>query len=514
MIPLLRSIVKLPILFLAMLPLFLFLFPVLSSAQPGTLDLNFGSAGIVITPIGSGNDVINSMLIQSDGKILTAGYSNVYFTLVRYQANGSPDSTFGNNGIVTTLIGTGNGVGNSVAMQSDGKIVLAGLTGIFPDFSIAVARYDTNGLPDSTFDSDGKVITNIGSTDDRARDVAIQPDGKILIGGNSFNGTNNDLLLMRYLADGSPDSTFDSDGIVTTPVGTANDIIRTIALQSDGKIVVGGFSFQSGSLDYEFLIGRYDSTGMPDSAFDSDGLLTMDMVTANDYGESLLIQGDGKIVLGGYNYDGFISLLRCNSDGSMDSTFGASGKVSTAFGASYQNDYSVAIQADGKFIIAGYRNTDSTNSRFGMARYNNDGSLDTVFGVAGFVSTQIGFADDIATTAAIQSDGKIVLAGKTYNGSNYDFAIARYHADFPVTAEFDFTGPPQFLLYPNPSEGTFDLLWTGDDNATLSIFDLHGHEMMRRSNLGSCEFQIQIPGIYFVVVNDGVTVRTRQLQIR
>jgi uncharacterized delta-60 repeat protein len=222
---------------------------------------------------------------------------------------------------------------------------------------------------DTTLGTNGKVTTAIGGQD-FATAVAIQSDGKIVVAGYSLNGANDDFALARYNTDGSLDTTFDTDGKVTTAIGASVDRASAVAIQSDGKILVAGFS--------------------------SDGFST-------DF-----------------------ALARYNADGSLDTTFSSDGKVTTAIGASYDYASAMAIQSNGKIVVAGSALINYTDD-FALARYNADGSLDTTFQIAGKATTAIR-SDDSAHAVAIQSDGKIVVVGETWGGSpsNSDFALVRY----------------------------------------------------------------------------------------
>jgi uncharacterized delta-60 repeat protein len=376
------------------------LLPTFSYAQPGSLDLSFDNDGKVVTDIGSGNDYGWSAAIQIDGKIVVAGNidngSNRDFALVRYNADGSLDNTFDSDGKVTTVIGSGNDYGNSVAIQCDGKIVVAGSSNNGSDDDFALVRYNTDGSLDNTFDSDGKVTTDFGSTDESGYSVAIQSDGKIVVAGGIFNGSNNDFALVRYNADGSLDNSFDSDGKVTTAIGSSYDYGHSVAMQSDGKIVVAGSSNDgpgNNPFDY-FALVRYNADGSLDNTFDSDGKVTTDIGSRDDIGHSVAIQSDGRIVVSGNTYSGSVydfALARYNSDGSLDNTFDSDGKVTTDFG---DIDYggSAAIQSDGKIVLAGSSGI-WPNIDFALARYNADGSLDNTFDSDGKVRTDFGDID-------------------------------------------------------------------------------------------------------------------------
>jgi uncharacterized delta-60 repeat protein len=389
----------------------------------GSLDSSFDSDGKVITVLGASNESVNSVALQSDGKIVVAGSSNNgssnEFAVARYNTDGSLDSSFDSDGKVTTTIGS-NADAYSVAIQSDGKIVVAGNTIIGGRDKIAVARYNTDGSLDSSFDSDGKVTTTIGESD-YANSVVVQSDGKIVVAGSSATGGDSNFALIRFNTDGSLDSSFDP---AVTPIGSSNDEAYSVAIQSNGKIVVAGYS--DNGAQRVFAVVRYNTDGSLDSSFDSDGKVTT-AIGSDDLAKSVAIQSDGKIVVAGSSNNGSdndFALIRYNGDGSLDSSFDSDGIAITVFGSSSDFGNSVAIQSDGKIVVAGSSNNGS-NNEFAVARYNTDGSLDSSFDSDGKVTTAIGLGD-YAFSLALQSDGKIVVAGSSNNGSNDDFAILRY----------------------------------------------------------------------------------------
>jgi uncharacterized delta-60 repeat protein len=262
----------------------LFLIPS-ASAAVGDLDTSFDTDGKVTTTIGPLTTVTSSTAIQSDGKIVVAGYSQndagaFDFVVVRYNADGSPDTSFNGDGIVTTDIGGPIEEGRSIVIQSDGKIVVAGSSVIGGTFDFAVARYNADGSPDTSFNGDGIVTTGIGGSDLFAASIAIQSDGKFVVAGYSQIGDTFDFVVVRYNADGSPDTSFNGDGIVTTNIGGQLDFANTAAIQSDGKIVVAGYSVIGGTFD--FVVVRYNADGSPDTSFNGDGIVTTDIGDSSD----------------------------------------------------------------------------------------------------------------------------------------------------------------------------------------------------------------------------------------
>ncbi len=420
-------------------------------AADGDLDTTFDTDGIVTTAIGSGTEMIRSVVIQSDGKIVAAGYSNNGtnndFAVLRYNTDGSLDTTFDTDGKVITSIGSGNDAAYSVALQSDGKIVLGGYSrnGLTDDF--AVVRYNTDGSLDTTFDTDGIVIY-ASSAADFLSSILIQSDGKIVAAGYMSNGTNNDFAVLRYNTDGSLDTTFDTDGKVITTIGSGDDNINAAALQNDGKIVTAGSS--NNGTNNDFAVVRYNTDGSLDTTFDADGKVTT-ADTGTEVARSVLIQSDGKIVAAGNfangsNYD--FALVRYNTDGSLDATFDTDGKVTTSLSSTTEWINSIKSQSDGKIVAAGYANN-GTNDDFAVARYNTDGSLDTTFGTSGKVITQI-LINEVVYSVVIQSDGKIIAAGSSSNG-NTDFAIVRYNSTITTSATTQDDGAWRQKIMPIPT---------------------------------------------------------------
>ena len=414
--------------FLALLVLFL---AAPAFAAPGDLDTTFGATGKVTTSIGSNNDFGESVAVQSDGKIVVAGPSffnanNNEFAVVRYNVNGSLDTSFNGTGKVTTRFG-GNSSAHGVVVQSDEKIVVAGTYENGSNTDFGVVRYNTDGSLDTTFGGTGKVATDIAGNGENGTCVALQSDGKIVVAGFTYNGSNQDIALVRYNANGSLDTSFNGNGKVTTAVGSGNDYAASVAVQTDGKVVVAGYSFSGATV--VVAVVRYNANGSLDATFNGTGKVTTIFGSGgNDQARSVTLQSDGKIVIAGSSSngsDGDFAVLRYNTDGSLDTTFNGSGKVTTAIGIGDDQAFGVTVQGDGKIVAAGYGN----NNQFAVARYNPDGSLDVAFNGTGKVTTAIGSGSRSGPSVAIQSNHKIVIAGGCNNGSKVDFAVVRYEGD-------------------------------------------------------------------------------------
>lgn len=451
--------------------------------QPGTLDGDFNGTGKVSTDFDGGTDFGASTAVQPDGKIIVAGYaSNGFdddFAVVRYNTDGSLDNSFSLDGKATTDFGMGNDRGSSVVLQSDGKIVLAGSTSNGSDIDLALVRYNTDGTLDNSFGVAGKMSTDFGSSDDLGLSLAIQPDGKLLVAGYTTFGSETNFALARYTAEGTLDNSFSVDGKVTADFGSSNSLGQAVALQPDGKIVVSG-SASNGS-DEDFAVVRFNSDGTLDNSFSGDGKVTTDFAMSADAGNSVAIQPDGKIVVSGYGNIGsgdVFLVVRYNADGTLDNSFSVDGKVSADFGGGLELGTALTIQLDGKIVVAGY--SGNTNADFALVRFNTDGTLDNSFSMDGKVTTAFGANGDFATSVALQPDGKIVVGGYTYAGSNVNFAVARYISGLNIgIVEFSFTNTAP-LIYPNPIAEHATLEYTLQEAETLSIqlLDLQGKTLL------------------------------------
>jgi uncharacterized delta-60 repeat protein len=368
-------------------------------------------------------------------------YSGEDFAIARYNANGTLDTTFGANGKVKTDFPGLAAVASSVVVQPDGKILVAG--GAFPLFTFAgdfeLVRYNPDGSLDSSFGVGGIVTTSFPGQGSYAFALALQPDGKIIAAGTDFvnfsseDSSNTDFGLERYNPDGTPDTTFGNGGQVTTDFDTFNDDAFSVLIQPDGKIVAVGDAKNPATF-YDFAAVRYLANGTIDTTFGVAGKVRTDFDHAGlDQARSAVLQPDGKIVAAGTAiWNNTLSqpfaLARYNSNGTLDTTFDSDGKLFIDFGSFDQTAYKVLLQPDGKIVTAGYPNTESSDSDFLVARSNPNGSLDTTFGVGGKVRTSFGDLNGGAYGAVLQPDGKIVAVGFNATPTNNfsEFALARY----------------------------------------------------------------------------------------
>ncbi|MBS1792525.1 MAG: carboxypeptidase regulatory-like domain-containing protein [Acidobacteria bacterium] len=411
-----------------------------AGAAPGELDPLFNGTGKSLFGFGTGT-FVNAMAVQPDGKIIVAGYTNNFpdydFALMRFNFNGTLDPTFGTGGLVVTSLGTSGDHVYAVAVQPDGKIVAAG------DFSnnagIAVVRYNPNGTLDTSFDTDGKVTTVVGTGFNNAQTVAIQPDGKIVAAGVAVVGQSV-FGIVRYNPDGSLDTSFDADGKVTTAVaGSSSDTAKRVRLQPDGKIVVAGTSSR-GAAREDFVVARYNANGALDPAFGTAGVAAVDFGSSSDQASSFDFQSDGKIVVAGFSIFGSstfnFAVARLNANGTPDTTFDGDGRLTTANGVSINQAKDVAVQVDGKIVVAG-TGFNGLDNDLTIVRYNPDGSLDnsfaavqtSVWGAGGRSIIDAGGNED-GRALGLDAAGRALVAGTSNSGG----LLVRLQSAVPTAA--------------------------------------------------------------------------------
>ena len=423
-----------------------------SALAAGAFDPTFGTNGKVTTAIGAG-----AVVLQPDGKIVVAGSSyndtDSDFALARYNSNGTLDTTFSTDGLLTTDFNGDDDWGSAVALQLDGKIVLAGYSFNGSNNDFALARYNSSGTLDTTFSTDGMLTTDFNGDWDYGYAVAVQTDGKIIVAGTSTNSSSGeDFTLARYNSDGTLDTTFSTDGMVTTDFFGDSDGGYAIALQPDGKIVVAGNAYDAGWYRDHFALARYNSDGTLDTTFGGDGKVAIEISIYGDQVRAVILQPDGKIVLAGYSntrYAGWnFALARFTSTGSLDTTFGSGGIVTTSIGTDSDRAYAVALQPDGKIVMTGYSYNDINGQVIPLVRYTSAGTLDATFGVNGIVTFDFGGEWDSGNALAIQPDGKIIVAGD---------GLARYDPGYALP-------PPSNLTATTAGPTQIDLSW--DDNSS------------------------------------------------
>lgn len=410
------------------------LFSITSFGQAGSLISTFGTNGRVQTSFASSQDGAKALVIQSDGKLVAGGTSlfsgNQDFSLARYNTNGTLDLTFSSDGKQTTAIGTGNDVLNALALQPDGKIIAVGETVVGSTYMAAIARYNTDGTLDAGFSGDGKHTVTLGAMNAYAYAVAVQPDGKILVAGYTFQPGTVDFTVFRFLSDGTLDPSFSGDGIATVDYASTLDNAYAMVLQPDGKILVAG----NGGAN--FMLARLNSNGSLDTSFDGDGKVVTPFSSGGRL-NTIALQADGKIVAAGQRafddpmmertvYDGVIT--RYTSTGQLDATFNGTGQVIMDLGSDNDNIQSVKLQNDGKILLCA-----TASPNFTLARLHTNGTLDNSFDSDGKVAISFGSS---SYSFALALWGDQIFAAGTINSQ---FGLAAYQNDalpLPVTLSF------------------------------------------------------------------------------
>lgn len=434
-------------------------------AQSGTLDPTFGDNGKVHTGFGTnGYSRANAVAVQPDGKIIVGGAAytantvNTWqkdsenLTLVRYNTDGSFDTSFGNGGIVMVDLykfytnNTRSGTVYDISIQPDGKIVAYGSAIAELGSEAILMRFNSNGSIDAGFGINGKVTCNSGAVDS-GNTLIIQPDGKIIaLGVQSTQPSpsvwNTQFVVERFNEDGTKDTAFGTDGRVVTIFGNGGyDMPEAIALQPDGKIIAVGMS-----ATFQFAIARYNANGSLDTTFDGDGKVTTSFGTgSNSIANFVKVHADGKILVAGHNSGGTtlsFALAQYNANGSLDTTFDGDGKATNLFD---ENDDSLSInsiveQPDGKLLVTTTGNYDSTY--FVTRRYNSNATPDTSFGINGSVITTIQEGYNHARGIALQDNSSIIVVGYSHAlPSTQDaFTVTRYNSNGSLDTSFDTDG--------------------------------------------------------------------------
>lgn len=461
--------------------------------QEGILDPSFDLDGMVTIDVpNSSNDVVRSMAVQPDGKILLGGHTSDgvtdNFCLIRLKSDGSLDSGFGTNGVVVTNFPYSS-VGNDIAIQSDGKIILAGQTWSGSKNQFALARYKPDGALDASFGNAGMVTTAFDYAA-YATSVKIQSDGKIIAGGtvNSSLTDGSLFALVRYTPNGSLDYTFGTNGIVTTDIApgsglSALDRINDLEILSNGKIIAAGHSGANATLV------KYNSNGSLDTSFGEYGIETRNFSTSgNSFFNDIAIQESGKIIaVGAYTaangFSDFLVTRYSATTGFLDNTFGNMGKLETPLSQEQDAATSVLIQHDGKILVGGSVKT--SFFKFGLTRFDAQGNLDVTFGTNGVTQTAINPNYNQLEAMAIQSDGKILAAGPIGDSPSH-MGVARY-----TSALLSVNDPllpfGAISVYPNPAinEVHVKYVLNNQGDVALELLNAQGQriQLVERKNM-------------------------------
>jgi uncharacterized delta-60 repeat protein len=473
-------------------------------AQASFFDPSFGTGGKVIMDNSSG--VFEAIKVQPDGRIIVAGVMTTGAVIGRFKENGSPDSSFGVNGFYISP--TWSTHFYSILLQADGKIVAEGNR----EDSFLTVRLNSDGTPDITFGGSGGMTTSFGVfTDSYGKTLTIQADSKIVIGGET---SPSNMGLVRLHVNGIVDSSFGTNGLVVGPYGRANGIDINI----DGKIVAGGHA--TASHDYALLAVRYLADGTLDTTFNHTGIVyTIAGDPDGNFGKAVKVQPDGKVLLAGSGSfgteGGNFVVVRYNTDGSLDGSFGNGGIASIDFYGQDDGASGMDLAPDGKIVLSGSSVKPGHIVEVAIARLNNDGTLDNSFGNAGRILNPLRDWNDNGIAVALQTDGKVVVAGNSYRDvypNNYcDPFLVRY---LPGASEINVFGAikTEPLLYPNPASQDIYIGQEFYGHVTdLRITDIMGKEIDTRFNGRAVNVAGLPDGLYFfrVAFNDGTAAVER-----
>ena len=479
-----------------------------NAQQAGELDPNFGVGGFVITQDLQGG---TNIAVMPDNRIvMVGGYSQ--FNVIRLMPDGTPDNTFGVAGVVSVDFGLENDYPYDVAVQPDGKIVVIGVIdgpSSTNDQAVGVTRLNADGTLDTTFNGNGQLVFDFADTINHPNAVALQDDGKILIAGyTGASSAANDFAIARLNPDGSFDTTFDTDGKARVNV-QGDDRARAMAIAPDGKIVVGGMSYPIGVNNCGFAAIRLLPDGSLDNTFSTDGRALAKIGSGNDSVFDLVVQPDGKVVLVADSSlsSQDIGVVRFDAAGSLDTTFSGDGKFSTFYGPTNSTDYinAVALQPDGKILVAGsYYTTPERN--MGLIRLTANGELDTTFSDDGKANYVVPGDNGVSVyDMDLQSTGQILISGYAAN----DFMLARI---FSGNEELGLSEAitSSALFYPNPAKGQ---LFVADNIQTLSIYTIDGKLTLQQEVSGRADVSTLARGIYVVelTASNGLISRRKLL---
>ena len=507
-----------------------------SAQSPGDLDDTFSSIGIYTYDFGFHDNLSDVKIQPNDQKIVCTGTAlSPGFTgelkVLRFNTDGTPDSSFGTNGVFSFLI-TSETYGFDSYIRQDGKIIVSGYAAItFGYYDILLLQLNSNGTLDSTFGTNGSTVSSFSPRDDYAQSMTQQADGKIIVSGTITDTINYFPVptILRYTENGFIDTTFGTNGMVQIPATAGDNELTSVSVQSDGKIVAAGHYSNplAGFNDFDILLMRVDTNGVLDSTFGNAGVVLTSINGGVDDCFGMEIDDSGNIFAAGFTtlpdsgntLD--MVLLKYNSAGVLDTTFGSAGIVK--FNNSDEDvAYDLKIQPDHKIVVGGTSGLSFFGPRpAALWRYMPDGTPDNTFGTNGFVTTYIdSFYQDI-NSIALQEDGKIVAVAKFSNGSQNDLAVLRYLTDISISVN-EINMDDEMFVSPNPiSRGSLlNIHFTGNNSSKsrVEMFDVMGNKVAMFNpgiqNAGENIFQINIPeslnsGLYFLIVSDN-NILTKQ----
>jgi uncharacterized delta-60 repeat protein len=503
----------------------------LNAQHPGDLDPTFGADGKRIVPVGAGNAFGRDIIIQPDGKIIMAciasNGTDTDFAIARFTAGGDPDVEFDGDGIVLTDFDGKSDVAQAVVLDQHDRIIVAGYVDTGDGFAFAVARYSPDGLLDETFGDHGLVTRMVGETG-FCRDLAIQEDNKIVLGGYAIDpfSQTNEYIVMRFLTDGTPDSTFHEDGLVQTNMGIGAGVANALLIQPDKKIVLAGQVFNEATFRWQIGVARYNEDGSTDDTWGEDGIVFTGKDQADFTIKAVTIDADQHILVGGHfgtaPSNTVFAVARYHDDGQPDDTFGDEGLLLNSYGAENSQINTILTQPDGQILIAG-GSLQGSREFFAVARLHPDGNLDDSFGNGGITRPVMGNNDGI-NSIVLQKDGKLVVVGEAFNGQKFEMALARFETGIKTSIGEGELSLKGVTVFPNPLTEILTVSFSLSKSSYVQIdmYDSSGAILHSFSNsfLYAREYveTYMIPtsllaGVYYLGINTGMEMATIRLVV-
>lgn len=432
--------------------------PFLSGPPSGSLDTAFSNDGIVVDHNaggGNGNDNGEAVAIDSQGRIVVAGYSTnansaLVMTVWRYTPTGALDTTFNGTGYLTHAGGGGanandQAIASSIVIDASGRILVGGYSIAANIWGMAMWRFNANGTPDNTFGSGGDGMVRFAAPQSAGTSVALNPEGHIRTVGFTWNGFNWDTALWRFGLDGAFDIglgyIYDNRSGLAGFEAAAEDIAIDIAFDASNRIVLTGYSTNAAG-NQDMSVIRFDDDGIPDATFGTNGMITHDNAAGgngNDIGRAIAFGSGGKIVIAGWSprgsgdTNGDMAIWRFNDNGTLDTSFKGTGFVTHHAAAGGDgNDWGRAVVIDGKgrVVVAGQSANTAGDPDMAVWRYLANGELDTAFGGKGWIVHAAGAGgtngSDGARGIAIDANSRLVVVGRSANtNGDIDMAIWR-----------------------------------------------------------------------------------------
>jgi uncharacterized delta-60 repeat protein len=426
----------------------------------GVLNTGFGQNGFAIADLGGGSESLVTFFADDNGDILAIGTSDqsgsYEHAILQFDSSGSLNPSFGNGGIEYNLPLGSSSTLSAAVIDSDENLVATGVTSGF-NAGVLLSKYGQDGIPLNSFGTSGSISHDLGLIE-ATTELALQSDGKIVLAGSqAVSGNPEDALVCRLNIDGSLDDSFNSTGWINLGLSPNIDRATDISIDGDGRILVVGFTANQSETGFEMFVVRLLSNGNYDNTFGTNGVLQFDIGTGDDYAVSLILQPDGKAIIGGSSNDG-------NDD------------------------------------------------NFCIIRINEDGSLDPTFGNNGVVITEVGEGYDAIADMELQADGKLVVGGSAAVGANNDIALARYHTGLN-TSVVEVAAETPVLVYPNPATETI-MVKSESRMSSVELLDALGRSVLLHSvNANQLQLDLsKIPdGIYLLRASDGERVFTKKV---